>query len=184
MLSRVFFVLAAIASAAAWAPSRQMTMTSDIHSQIKKAVSVAVMGFALAGPMPALADGSVSKSTVYRARNNYGRQILDLEDAANKGNVAAFDNKKAIRAFDLFISGSTALNSKFDKETKASEISIEKKLYDAVKAKDSSKLKAAYDEFVKVADLKPEFKSSERGQTDSSGYSPTWGTSKQYIYQR
>ena len=135
MFSRVFFILATIASVVAFAPSRQITMTSDIQSQISKAVGVAVMGFALAGPMPALADGAVSKSTEFRARNSYGRRILDLESAAQKGDIAAFENKKAINAFDLFISGSNALPNKANKELKAAETVVEKKLYDAVKAK-------------------------------------------------
>jgi hypothetical protein len=37
----------------------------------------------------------------------------------------------------------------------------------AAKAKDAGKLKSAYDEFIKVADLKSEFKKEGRGQTDS-----------------
>jgi hypothetical protein len=135
MFSRVFFILATIASVVAWAPARQMTMTSNIQSQISKAVGVACMGFALAGPMPVLADGAVSKSTVFRARNSYGRRILDLESAAGKGDFAAFENKKAVNAFDLFISGSNALKSKATNELKATETAIEKKLYDAVKSK-------------------------------------------------
>jgi Photosystem II Psb31 protein len=70
------------------------------------------------------------------------------------------------------------------KERKAVETKLESDIFAAVKAKDSSKLKASYEEFIKVADLKSEYKPGELGQTDSSGYSPTWGTDKQFIYQR
>jgi hypothetical protein len=89
-----------------------------------------------------------------------------------------------VNAFDLFISSSNALNGKADKERKAAEKNIQASIYSAVKAKDASKLQAAFGDFVKVADLKSEFKAGDLGQTDSSGYSPTWGTSRQFIYQR
>lgn len=125
-----------------------------------------------------------TRSTVYRARNSYGARIVDLQDAADKANFAAFEDKKALNAFDLFISGANALNSAKDKENKKAELNLQKELYAAVKAKDASKLRAAYNNFIKVADLKSEFQLGERGQTDSSGFSPTYGTSRQYIYQR
>jgi hypothetical protein len=189
---RVIVLFATLALAVAFAPQRvsraQVTMAAESYqAKIGKAIGVAGMAFALAGPampMPALADGAVSRSTVYRARNNYGRRILDLKDAAKAGDFAAFEERKSVNAFDLFISGSNALNGKIDKERKAAETALEKQLFSAVKAKDAGKLKSVFDEFVKVAELETGFKNNELGQTDSSGYSPTWGTSKQYIYQR
>lgn len=165
---------------------RQLSMANnDLSSQISKALGVAVMGVALAGPVaPALADGAVSASTVFRARTSYGAKIYDLNAAASKGDFSAFNDKKAKNAFDLFISGSNAQKSDVSKARKASELEIQKEIFAAVDAKDAGKLKAAFDKFVEVADLKPAFKPDEKGQTDSSGYSPTWGTSRQYIYQR
>ena len=158
---------------------------SDIQSKFGKALGVAAMGIALAGPIvPANADGAVSQSTVYRGRTKYGAKILDLGAAVSKGDFAAFEDKKTLNAFDLFISSSNALGGKISKERKAAETAIEANIYSAVKAKDASKLASAYSEFVKVADLKSDFKPGDLGQTDSSGYSPTWGTSRQYIYQR
>ena len=68
--------------------------------------AVASVGVCLAPLAPALADGAVSASTRYRARTSYGAKIVDLAPAAEKGDFAAFDNKKAVAAFDLFISGS------------------------------------------------------------------------------
>jgi hypothetical protein len=156
---------------------------------MSKFFGIAAMGIALAGPitqMPnsAMADGAVSKSTVYRARNNYGAKIMNLQGAANAGNFAAFEEKKTLNAFDLFISSSNALNSKMAKETKKAELAIQKQIYGAVAAKDAGKLKSSFEEFVKVASLKSEFGSKDLGQSDSSGNSPTWGTDRQYIYQR
>lgn len=92
--------------------------------------------------------------------------------------------KKTVAIFDLFISGTNSRGSALDKANKAAETKIEADIFAAVKAKDAGKLKAAYDEFIKAADLKSEYKPTELGQTDSSGYSPTWGTEKQFIYQR
>ena len=189
---RVLASVALLASAAAFMPANrvvrqtQITMSAEtMQSKISKALATAAMGVALLAPIsPVVADGAVSKSTVYRARNSYGLRILGLEEAANKGDFSAFDNKKASGGFDLFISASNALGGKVAKETKAAETKIKGDIYAAVKAKDAAKLRAAYSEFIKVADLKSDFKAGELGQTDSSGYSPTWGTAKQYIYQR
>ena len=85
MFARIFAILAIIASVAAFAPSRRATVSMSMQNQIQKALAVGVMGFALAAPvMPAFADGAVSKSSVYRARNTYGRRIVDLTEAAAK----------------------------------------------------------------------------------------------------
>jgi hypothetical protein len=134
--------------------------------------------------MPVNADGAVSASTVYRARNNQGAKISALESAASSGNFAAFEEKKIQNAFDLFISGSNALNSATAKANKKAELKIKADIYAAVASKNAGALKSAYSEFIKVADLKPDYKPNELGQSDSSGYSPTWGTEREYIYQR
>ena len=75
----------------AFGPARlRMTMKADsMQSQISKAFGIAAMGIALAGPMPAMADGAASKSTVYRARNSYGQRVLGLGEAAAKGDFDA-----------------------------------------------------------------------------------------------
>lgn len=185
MFAKFVIALALLVAVAAYAPRAQVKMAMPNFS---KALSIAAVGIALAGPampiMPAMADGAVSKSTVYRARTNQGTKILDLEEAVNKGNFDAFANKKTVNTFDLFISGSNALNGKIDKERAAAEKKILATIYSAVESKDANKLRSAYADFIKVANLKPDFKPEERGQTDSSGYAPTWGTKRQYIYQR
>lgn len=183
----VILVAVLLAVASAFSPSRTMgakKMELSMNMDIRKALGVAAMGFALAAPIPAMADGAVSASTVYRSRNYYGARIVDLAKAADTGNFAAFEDKKSKNGFDLFVSSSNAQKSAITKERKAKETAIVANIYDAVKAKDASKLKAAYAEFIKVSDLKSDYKPGELGQTDSSGYSPTWGTDRQYIYQR
>lgn len=166
---------------------RKSAVQMSVADKIGKFISVAAMGAVLAGPvvpLPAVADGAVSVSTVYKARVKYGPKILELADAASNGDFAKFEDKKTVNTFDLFISSSNSLGGKIAKERKAAEKSLQAQIYAAVKAKDSSKLSSAVKEFIEVADLKPEYKPNELGQTDSSGYSPTWGTPRQYIYQR
>ena len=183
-----------------------MVPQMSLANKLSKAVGAAALSFAVAGPMVVNADGATSISSVYRARIGYGNRILALEEAAKAGNFEAFDSKqpvlflpilyctwliffkpvdkKAVAIFDLFIAGTNSRPGEVSKERKATESRIESELFAAVKAKDAGKLRAAFEEFKKVADLNSEFKEGELGQTDSSGYSPTWGTSKQYIYQR
>lgn len=156
---------------------------------LRKIISVAAVGVMLNGPMiappaPAFADGAVSASTVYRARNYYGAKIYDLKESVEKGDFEAFSNKKVKNAFDLFISSSNALNSDLDKERKKEETNIYENIKKAVETRDAASLRENYNKFVEVAELKPDYKPDERGQTDSSGYAPTYGTSRQYIYQR
>jgi hypothetical protein len=163
----------------------QMKIADDMTSQMKKALGVATLGFALAGPSipSAHADGAVSKSTVYRTRNNYGAKIMGLEKRVAQGDTSVFD-KKVSNWFDLFISGANSLPGETNKIAKQKETALKADMFSAAAAGDSGKMKAAYIEFIKVADLKSEYKPGELGQTDSTGYSPTWGTDRQYIYQR
>ena len=185
---RALVVLVVLAVAAAFGPARmRMTMrTESVQGKVGKVIGAVGLGLSLMGPMvtPVLADGAVSASTVYRARVGYGSKILDLGDAAAKGDFAAFSSKKATNAFDLFISSSNAQNGIKQKEVKKAELAIQAKINEAVKSKNAGALKSAYDEFIKVADLKSKFSINDVGQTDSSGYSPTWGTARQQIYQR
>lgn len=70
------------------------------------------------------------------------------------GDFAAFEDKKTLNAFDLFISGSNAKKGIADKERKIVEKDLQAKIYTAVKAKDTTSLNKFYNEFIKVADLK------------------------------
>ena len=184
---RALLVAVLVSVVAAFGPARMgMSMkTESMQIKLGKAVGAIGLGFSLMAPVaPVIADGAVSASTVYRARNSYGAKIVGLGEAAAKGNFAAFEDKKAKNSFDLFISASNAQKGIKQKETKKAELAIQAKINDAVKSKNAGALKSAYDEFIKVADLKSEYKPGEQGQTDSSGYSPTWGTDRQQIYQR
>lgn len=186
IMFRFFVILAVVASAVAYRGMvPRMTMKSEaIQAKIGKALGVAAMGFALAGPVQIVnADGAVSASTVFRARNSYGAKIVNAGAAVDKADFAALSSKKLNNAFDLFISSGNP-KSISGKATAKKEKELEAAFFAAVKAKDSSKVKSVYNEFIKVADLKSEFKPDEPGQTDSSGYSPTWGTARQQIYQR
>lgn len=168
---RFFVVLAIIASTVAFAPTRmaarkvQLKMsTENLQARISRAFGVAAMGIALAGPVlgpisPAIADGAVSSSTVYRTRLNYGTKLLNLTPAVQKGDFAAFEDKKILNAFDLFISGSTAKKGIADKQRNAAEKAILTNIYSAVKSKDAAKLKDSYNEFIKIADLQVIFMS-------------------------
>lgn len=162
---RFLVVLAIIASTVAFAPARmgarrvQMEMSAEsLQAKISRALGVAAMGVALAGPVlgpipSANADGAVSSSTVYRTRLNYGTKILNLTPAVQNSDFAAFEDKKILNAFDLFISGSTAKKGIADKERRIAEKAIQANIYAAVKSKDSSKLKSSFTEFIKIADL-------------------------------
>lgn len=169
-MSKLFIVVALVIalSANAFMPARTAAserMEMSMSMDIRKALGVVALGFSLAGPMPAMADGAVSASTIYRARNYYGGRILDLAEAADKGNFAAFEDKKSKNGFDLFISGSNRRNNEASKELKSTEEKIKNDLYAAVNAKDAGKLKAAYKEFINAADLKSDYQPGELGQT-------------------
>lgn len=162
---RFIIALALIAATVAFAPARmntnrvQMQMSAEsLQAKISRALGVAAMGIALSGPIlgpvpNANADGAVSSSTVYRTRLNYGTKILNLTPAVQKSDFAAFEDKKILNAFDLFISGSTAKKGIADKERRIAEKAIQANIYAAVKAKDSAKLKTTFTEFIKIADL-------------------------------
>lgn len=188
---RFVIALVIVASVVAFAPTRmatrqnmQMSALNEFQSKFSKAMGIAALGVTLMGPIAANADGAVSPSSIYRVRNTYGTRIVDLAPAVEKGDFAAFEDKKILNAFDLFISGSNAQKSTIAKQRCSAEKAIQAKIYAAVKAKDSSKLKSEYAEFIKVADLKSEYKKGELGQSDSSGYSPVYKSDRWYIYQR
>ena len=88
--------------------------------------------------------------------------------------------------FDLFISGVNRGSNPRVKELKKKETELAANFKAAVAAGDSATAKSTYAEFIKIADLKPDYRPDELGQTDSAGngFAPTWGTEKQFIYIR
>jgi hypothetical protein len=109
-------------------------------------------------------------------------KIFNLKDAVAKGDFSAFD-KKASNAFDLFISQSNFPSIK-GKALAKEESAIKSDIFAAVSSKDSAKLKSSYEKFLKTASLVPNYRPDEAGQSDSSGYSPTFGTDREFIYIR
>lgn len=183
------FALFALLVAFSSAYQTQLTMkmsTNSFSKQFTKAFGIIGMGASILGtsavmtPQPALADGASSISTVYRARMFYGPKILKLEDAATRGDFSSFDDRKVASTFKLFISETTSRNTLKDQEVRSAETRLQNDIFDAVKAKDANKLKNAFSEFVNVASLKSDYKPTEKGASDSSGFSATYGTERGY----
>ena len=109
-----------------------------------------------------------------------------MKKDVESGNFAVLSDKSVSNWFDLFISGANRGNNPAVKEVRAKETELASAFKAAVAAGDASKAKSAYSDFIKLADLQPEYKPNELGQSDSAGagFSPTWGTERQYIYQR
>ena len=92
MYSQLLLALVGLVSVAAFVPhGRTATNTQvsmGLEQSAKKMLGVAALGFALAGPampLPADADGPISKYTVYSTRNNCGTKIMGLEKAVASG---------------------------------------------------------------------------------------------------
>lgn len=117
--------------------TREVIMSA---SPAKKLFGVTAVVIGLAGPaivpQSVVADGAVSASTIFRARNYYGGKIKDLYGGVMKGNFAAFDNKKTVNTFDLFISETNAQKSTIAKERERAELALQAKILDAVKNRD------------------------------------------------
>lgn len=190
MIFSVALIALLVACASAFSPnsyarqsSYSLKMQSNPMATFNKVIGAAALSVALIGApsMPAHADGAISDGTVFRARNNYGLKIFSLKDAVSSGDFAAVAAKK--NAFDLFISQSNYPSVKGKALAKA-ETALKNDIFAAVDAKDSGKLKSAYESFLKTASLIPDYKPDEQGQSDSSGYAPTYGTSREFIYIR
>lgn len=185
MLKFIAFLAFFIAVANAYQMNLKMS-SNDFTKKFTKAFGIIGMGASILGssavlsPSPAFADGASSISTVYRGRNYYGPKILKLEEAVNKGDFSAFEDKKVASTFKLFISETTSRNTLRDQEVRGAENRLQDTIFEAAKTKDASKLKTAYAEFIKVADLKSDYKLSEKGASDSSGFAPTYGTERGY----
>jgi hypothetical protein len=130
---------------------------------------IAAAGAVLAGvPSIASADGAVSSATITKARAVYGDRIAALKDAVAKGDFSAVAEEK--NAFVLFNSG--AYPTAKDKSKKADAIALTNEIFGAIRSKDSSALKKAYDAYVKFNDVKPlPAVDPNKGQGYSSDYS-------------
>jgi len=144
--------------------------------------AAAAVGAALLAPRPALADGAVSPATVQRARGIYGARIAALKSAVDKGDFGAVLDEK--NAFDLFNSGAFAIRSAIAKESKAKSIAATEEILAAAAAGDKSKLKSAYDTFMKNAGISSGSIDITYGQGYQSEFDWKARTPKGTIYQR
>ena len=110
MMKVTLAVLALAASASAFtAPAAERTTTALGMDRRGAFAQIGVVAAGLASvPAMASADGSVSASTISRARGIYGDRIANLKPAVADGNFAAVVDEKA--AFVLFNSGAYPKN--------------------------------------------------------------------------
>mmetsp|Transcript_35795 Transcript_35795/g.72957 ORF Transcript_35795/g.72957 Transcript_35795/m.72957 type:complete len:190 (-) Transcript_35795:174-743(-) len=187
-------VIAAIAllfaSATAFSPAvmrSQNSVAMSAETDSRRAMlgkTAGALGLAFSGASAAVADGSVSKTTVARARGKYGFRILALQDAVAKGDLASIAEEE--NAFKLFVSGAYTQKGAAVVKSKAAAGAAEGALFKAVAAGDKAGAKAAYAEFLKVADIQAAYEDTEKGNTQgySTEYDWKFKTSKGTIYVR
>ncbi len=119
-------------------------------------------------PGAAQADGAVSTATKTKAKVVYGGRIADLKSAVAAGDFDAVAAEK--NAFILFNSG--AYPTAKDKASKAKAIEGTNAIFSAVRSKDKSALKTAYDSYVASNSIKPlPNLSNTQGQSYASDFS-------------
>jgi pectate lyase len=129
----------------------------------------------------ASADGAISAATVQRSRFNYGSRIAALKSAVAKGDFAAVAAEK--NAFVLFNSG--AYPRAKDKAAKSDAIAGTNAIFAAIRSKDASALKKAYDSYVTSNNIKEVAPlDASGGQGYSSDYDYRVKTKQAAIYVR
>jgi len=93
-------------------------------------------------PAIASADGSVSTTTIQRAKGIYGSRIADLKPAVEAGDFAAVAAEK--NAFILYNSGAYPKN----KPKKAIAVTGTNAIFAAIRAGDKAALKTSYTAYV------------------------------------
>ncbi|KAL3934763.1 MAG: hypothetical protein SGARI_003248 [Bacillariaceae sp.] len=148
----------------------------------RRAAVGAIAGAALiVAPGMASADGAISKATIQRSRFNYGSRIAALKDSVAKGDFGAVAAEK--NAFVLFNSG--AYPRAKDKAAKNDAIAGTNAIFAAIRAKDSSGLKKAYDSYVASNGIsEPPTISAGYGQGYSSDYDYRVKTNQASIWIR
>jgi hypothetical protein len=133
--------------------------------QIATAASVIALA-----PTAAQADGAVSAATKTKARFVYGGRIADLKSAVASGDFDAVASEK--NAFILFNSG--AYPTAKDKSSKAKAVEGTNAIFAAIRSKDKSALKSAYDSYVAANSISPiPALSANQGQGFGSEFSYT-----------
>jgi len=145
----------ALSSTTAFAPASTESVSSTALNMDRRAAfgQIATAGAVLASiPTIASADGSVSTTTIQRAKGLYGSRIADLKDAVNKGDFAAVAAEK--NAFILYNSGVYPK----DKARKAVAVTGTNQIFAAIRASDKAALKTAYSGYIdtnKITGLPP-----------------------------
>jgi len=141
---------------------------------------IAAAGAVLAGvPAIASADGSVSASTIGRARGTYGERVVQLAPAVAAGDFKAIAKEK--NAFILFNSGVYANN----KGMKKAAVAQTNDIFKAIRSGDKAAVKGAYDAYVaanKITGL-PDIDSKD-GQGFCNDFDYRRGTKAGAIYVR
>jgi Photosystem II Psb31 protein len=124
--------------------------------------------FVALAPGAAQADGAVSMATKTKAKFIYGGRIADLKSAVAAGDFDAVAAEK--NAFILFNSG--VYSSAKDKPSKAKAIEGTNAIFSAIRSKDKSALKSAYDAYVASNTITPiPAISNSEGQSLASDFS-------------
>jgi hypothetical protein len=135
----------------------------------------------VAVPSIASADGAISAATIQRARFIYGSRIAALKDAVAKGDFGAVADEK--NAFILFNSG--AYPRIVDKADKKSAIAGTNAIFAAIRSKDSSGLKKAYESYCAANGIKdPAPLDISKGQGYSADYDYRVRTKQAAVYVR
>jgi len=135
----------------------------------------------VAVPGMASADGAISAATIQRSRYTYGSRIADLKAAVDGGDFGAVAEEK--NAFILFNSGAYPRSK--DKSKKAAAIAATNDIFKAIRSKDKSALKSAYDSYVASNDIAAYGAlSADSGQGYSSDYDYRVRTKQAAIWVR
>jgi len=175
---------ALIASASAFAPaasSERATIALNMDRRAAMGGIAAVAAGVAAMPGMASADGSVSKSTIQRARFVYGSRITNLKDAVKAGDFAAVAAEK--NAFILYNSG--AYPGTKNKAKKAEAIAATNKIFQAIRSKDKKALADSYKTYLSTVNMSDyDALAAEGGQGYSADYDYRVRTKQAAIYQR
>lgn len=174
---KLFYLLTALASASAFAPQAvNVRQQTDLSMDRRTAVAqVGIAASVVAGlPSVVLADGASSTSTIQRAKGIYGSRIAGLKAAIAAGDFQAVAEEKS--AFILYNSG--AYPGAKNKEKKASAIEGTNQIFAAIRAKDKSALKKAYDNYLVICEI-----TGLPDETAKGGFSQGQGYSNDYDYR-
>jgi len=175
----VALVAAFAVSASAFAPAAPQRASTCMNMDRRTAAAQIAAGAAVLTGVPslALADGAVSASTRSRARGIYGQRIVGLESAVNSGDFGAVAAEK--NAFILFNSGAVT-----GKDSQAAAVKQTNAIFAAIRTKDVSALKSAYNTYKSTNDLSLLKADVEGGQGYSNDYDFKTRTPAGSIYVR